>query len=283
MSLPTAAFEVNGETRATAHFNPASLKVSSTNQIADKSANAHQASAKTATKFDVELIFDTTETGDDVQAAIDPLKAMVMLDKSGNALPKVTFRWGNFAFTGTIESFGETFDFFSPDGVPLRCAVQVAMKGLKLEEAPKRSAAAAPSAGPSSAGPTGATGAAQAAGDPKAGRAIARQNGLESMRQQTAGQLAIPVEAKLEGPAGEAGAAGFSVQPGSGMRFGATAGAGVSASAGAFAGLGGGSADIRIGPLEVKPRAAPSTVVGPDARFDITGKLLGAAITGGRP
>jgi hypothetical protein len=273
-----AAFEVNKDKKLEVHFNPVSLKVTSTNQLADKSGNAHQASAKTATKMDVELIFDTTETGEDVQVHTDKLKALATIDKTSKPLAKVTFRWGHFAFTGSIESLNETFDFFSAEGVPLRCTVQVSMKGLKMKEAVPRGNAQPQSGSAmlpqSSSGTTGATGAAQAAGDPKAGRAIAQQNGLESMRKSPSGPLALPQNVQLKAPAGETMAVGLGAL--------ASSSAGAAAAAGAFAGLGG-SAAIRIGALEVKAPdlSAPQSAIGSQARFDLAGRLLGVTARAG--
>jgi Contractile injection system tube protein len=273
-----AVFEVDKNEKLKVHFNPVSLKVTSSNQLADKSDNAHQTSAKTATKMDVELIFDTTDTGEDVQVHTDKLKALATLKKTTKPLAKVTFRWGHFAFTGSIESLNETFDFFSAEGVPLRCTVQVSMKGLKLNEALPRGEAQ-PQGGasmlpPSSSGDTGATGAAQAAGDPNAGRAIARQNGLESMRKPPSGPLALPQNVQLKAPAGETMAVGLGAL--------AAASAGAAAASGAFAGLGG-SAAIRIGPLEIKAtdQPTPQSVIGPQARFDLSGRLLETAAQAG--
>lgn len=38
------------------------------------------------------------------------------------------FQWGSFAFTGMVSSYSETLDFFSADGVPLRCTLSLTLK-----------------------------------------------------------------------------------------------------------------------------------------------------------
>ena len=41
--------------------------------------------------------------------------------------PVVRFEWGTFLFSGLIESYRETLDFFSSEGVPLRAQVSLSM------------------------------------------------------------------------------------------------------------------------------------------------------------
>jgi hypothetical protein len=48
----------------------------------------------------------------------------------GNKQPapkRVQFRWGSILFNGLITSYQETFDYFSPGGVPLRSKVQITL------------------------------------------------------------------------------------------------------------------------------------------------------------
>jgi len=39
----------------------------------------------------------------------------------------VLFEWGAYKFQGMMESYKETLDFFSPNGVPLRASVNITM------------------------------------------------------------------------------------------------------------------------------------------------------------
>jgi hypothetical protein len=54
------------------HFNPTSLKISLSNQFGEDPPEQH--AKPTTTKLDVELIFDTTETGADVRTDTDKLR-----------------------------------------------------------------------------------------------------------------------------------------------------------------------------------------------------------------
>src|SRR5262245_36883067 len=103
----------------TVQFNPSSLKLTISNTIQDDQpgSTALQNVRKSATKLDLELLFDTTETGADVRTDTSVLKQMGRPAGTQNpALPMVTFAWGLFSFTGVIDSLQETIDFFSADG-----------------------------------------------------------------------------------------------------------------------------------------------------------------------
>lgn len=222
-------------------FNPASLKLSVTNTIQDDQqpgSQGLQSVRKSATKLEVELVFDSTESGSDVRDATGVLKAMGRPGGTSTpTLPQVTFTWGVFSFRGVIESLQETIDFFSAAGVPLRSTVQVTMQSLELDVvlAGSKGAAAGGGAGAANAGVsvapppppgTGATGTGAQAGAAGAGRAIAAANGLESMRFTAGAGLAVSASVQLSGPVG------FSASAGAGASFGASAGAGFSAGAG---------------------------------------------------
>src|SRR4051794_36127531 len=106
MTLAMATFSTDKPKPAqvTVHFNPVSLKAGFANTIADGSGTAHQASAKSASKLEMELVFDTSETGEDVRIHSSKLKALGLVEKANEKLPKLTFAWGAFSFTGLIES-----------------------------------------------------------------------------------------------------------------------------------------------------------------------------------
>jgi hypothetical protein len=278
MTQAMATFHEEGKTgdKVTVHFNPATLKLAVTNTIPDEGGGANQTKAKSASKLDLELVFDTTDDGTDVRDASDGVKKLGFLTNSSTPLPKVVFEWGTFSFTGVIESLNETFDFFSDEGVPLRETMSVSLKGLKLDE--KRAQDPASGAGAGSLVPPGnsargTTGLAQGLGNPSAGRSIAAQNGVESMRFPGAAPLAVSGDVALKGPAGlslpQGGAAlGF------GGLVGSLASAGVTASGGAFAGLGnklqsGGQLKLELDPLQSLPAAGTA--------FDLTGRIKATA------
>ena len=94
------------------------------------------------TQLTMELIFDTTDTGDNVNSKfIQPLRdfmtarykddavaADVKTDKPNVRPCYCLFEWGGFSFNGVVEKVNATFLMFSSDGTPLRAKVSVGMK-----------------------------------------------------------------------------------------------------------------------------------------------------------
>lgn len=307
-----AAFEIM--------FNPASLKVTVTNRLQDEQSGGNgtptQNARASTTKLETEIVFDTTEDGSDVRDRSGQLKALALTGEGDPPSPPATvvFRWGRFQFVGIIESFGETLDFWSAEGVPLRATVQLAMQGVRREGvAPDAPAAAVLNTLP--AGGTGATDAATRAGDPAAGRAIAAANGLESMRAAAGASVVVSGGVQLRAAAsfsagasagasfgvgagaaagfgaGASGGAGMGAGMGAGVSvgggisagggFGASASAGIGATGGAFAGLGASKGGAFSTTLDTKKLLPPApAVVGSGARFDATGKLVAPGSSG---
>jgi Contractile injection system tube protein len=255
------------------HFNPASLKLAVSNTIPDEGGGS-QTKAKSASKLDLELVFDSTEDGKDVRETSNKLKALGFLTESTKALPKVVFEWGTFAFTGVIESLNETFEFFSGQGVPLRETMAVSMKGLKLDEkrAQQQQGGSQGAMIPPGGGSQGTTGVAQSLGNPAAGRGIAAQNGLESMRFPGSASLAVGADVSLKGPAGlSLPEGGLSIQAGG--VFGGQASARVTASAGAFAGLGPKVSTGNVLKLQLDSIPSFSPVISGGRSFDLSGRI----------
>jgi Contractile injection system tube protein len=264
--MPTpASFRVEGQaaTAFAVMFNPASLKITLTNRLQDEETGpsgagggggqGRQATRGTTTKLETELVFDTTgegmdgtvEVGTDVREYSNRLKALARAPEGDHPRPPaVEFRWGRFSYVGFIESLNETLDFWSAEGVPLRSTVQLVLQGrgstadtLAADAPAKATLNTIPQGG------TGTTGAAQRAGDPAAGRALAAANGLESMRPAAGGVVAVSAGVQLRAAAAfSAGAsAGAGIGIGAGVAAGASAGFGIGASAGASAGLAAGA------------------------------------------
>ncbi|HWF77444.1 MAG TPA: hypothetical protein VN694_09735 [Caulobacteraceae bacterium] len=277
MSGPTAKATLSmhggAGTSLTVMFNPASLKVTLTNKMQDdksggaqsgggsKASKPKQNTQGTTTKLEMELIFDTTGTtadggatdlGTDVRSIYkDLITTMAQAPEQSSASSKpdqapppiVDFSWGNFKFSGMIESLNETLDFWSSEGVALRSTVQLTMQGVKTDG--PATGDAKPIAATLNKAPTNGTGAtavATDAGDPRGGRLIAAANGVENMRMADGGSLAVLGGVQLQA------AAGFSLSLGAGA--GASIGFGIGASAGGGAGLGfgaGASGGVGIG------------------------------------
>lgn len=290
------------------HFNPVSLQIALSNTLDDKSnpqdKQKQQYVAKTSAKLTMDLIFDTTDTGSDVRKITGQVAALMSPKASGGksgAPPTVLFEWGAFRFQGLIESYRETLDFFSYDGVPLRASVNLTLTQQDFvfssdKELQRSSAVDVPSGNASQV--------AGQAGNSNAGRALAAANGLETMRFST-GPLSVDASVKLAGPVAFASggggaaltasaglsagaslgvsggvAAGASLGGGAsfgvrGPAFGGSASAGVSATEGAFAGL-------RVSTQPPGPALDPSrllptpeasaVVIGPQASFGIGGQ-----------
>ena len=248
------------------HFNPTSLQISISNTLEDKGQGKEkkQYVTKSSAKLSMDLIYDSTHDGTDVRLQTGRIaKLMEPAKREGdNAAPPsvVLFEWGSFKFQGLVESYKETIDFFAPTGVPLRASINLTLANQdkvfeslsqgsdkKFEPLVQNLAASSESL----------TDLATQAGNPNAARAIATNNGLESIRFP-AGAIALSAEIQLSpaaafasGQAGLSAGFGAGISAGIGVDFGASFGvsgggnlaiggqasAGIAASEGAFAGL----------------------------------------------
>lgn len=288
-------------------FNPATLDYTITINAQGEGGQTQQAAGVASAKLNLELLFDTTDTGDDVRTKTNKVEVMLRPQAGTGgpnapeqAPPMVTFEWGAFKFVGVVDSFRQAMDFFAPNGLPLRATVTLSMSqpnyqfdqqgALDSENKPLRAdvgnALVLPGGNPSQL--------AADAGDPGAARDIAAANGLESLRQAASGAIAVGGGISIGAPAGFAagasvgaglsiGGAGGGLNLGLGVggggfsaSFGATASAGVPASAGAFGGLHSGSG--AAGGKYLSPQRLLATAsapgVAPGAQFDVTGKAV---------
>lgn len=224
----------------TVDFNPESLKYVITNTLSDRRnrrrGQSQQYVSKSSGKLTMELVFDTTDTGEDVREKTTVVSKFLEPGRDDTP-PQVRFEWGTYSFTGMFEKYQETMDFFAETGVPLRATLSVTMtsqenlfdgsQSANSQSDEDETAETTPPSG------IGATGAATAAGDPNAGRDIAAANGSENMRFPSE-PLEVSGSPQLQAPAAFATGASF----GAGAGAGVSAGAGLNASAGL--GIGGG-------------------------------------------
>lgn len=235
-------------------FNPTTLSYSLQNTLEKKGkdAKAKQFVAQSTAKLEFDLIFDSTHDGKDVRVETNKIKQFLNPgDKNTNkdqAPPVVGFRWGTFKFKGVMESFKETLDFFSTDGVPLRSTIKLSLAAQDakdiftdetfdgvaagMADAANAQLAPLPPGGPSELASQG--------GNPAAGRAVAAANGMESMRNPGAAVAAVGGGVQLKAPSGFApsGGAGAGIGLGGGISAGAGVGGGISAGGGIGAGIG---------------------------------------------
>lgn len=237
-------------------FNPVSLSYSVQNTLEKKGkdAKAKQFVAQTTAKLEFDLVFDATHDGVDVRAQTDKVKKLLdpgsKEQNKDQAPPLVGLRWGTFRFRGIVESFKETLDFFSHDGVPLRSTVKLSLsaqdpKDVFTDEAFDTAAAGSMAGNDvqlASVPPGGLQQMAQNAGNRKAARGLGAANGIENLRDPGSAVAAVSGGIELKA------AAAFSVGASAGASAGFSAGAGLGAGIGGGASLGiGGGVGLSIG------------------------------------
>ncbi len=281
------------------HFNPASLQLQLSNELKEsRNQQRSQYIAKTTAKLTMDLQFDTTDTGEDVMKTTRKLQAFVAPSSpAGQEPPRdppppiVVFEWGTLKFKGIAESYRETIDFFSANGVPLRASINLTLsRQAKVfddaggNQQANVNAVDAPASSPADA--------ANRLNAPGAARELASNNNEESLRFGAKGSLVVSGGVSLKAPAAFSAGANLSL----GGQFGVSASAGLnleaglagqarlSATEGAFAGL-------RVNASAAKPRPRldparllpqpPSAALATDAgaSFQIGGKatMEGAA------
>jgi len=243
------------QTEVEVHFNPASLVYTIENSTKQQSGDPkrRQFAAQFSGKLTMDLQFDTTGTGEDVRQTTNKIAKFMQApsdsgtnSSSGNAQaqPVVSFEWGSYEFKGTLETFKETIDFFSADGVPLRALVSIGLARQDQVFDDDTNFSSSDVSG--SLVPTGSdddlTSLSTMGGDPNAARQLGTNNGLESLRFTAGASLNVGAGIQLNA------AAGFSASAGAGAGLSIGGGAGLSIGAGAGAGLSiGGSAGISAG------------------------------------
>jgi len=319
------------------HFNPASLVYTVENSVAQQSGGPKKVQyvAQFSAKLSMDLQFDTTDTGDDVRTYTN--RVALFMQASANAAataannnqtsdsgggnqsapaqapPVLMFEWGSYQFQGIMESFKETIDFFSNDGVALRALVSIGLARQDMVFDDSNQLASTSTLGtlvPSGSGDS-ALSVATRGGDPTAARQLGSDNGLASLRFTGGASLQVNAGVQLNPPAAFVSAASASVglslgitgSAGAGVSFGASASAqitagasggpvfggqasaGVSASAGAFAGLETGraaaSSTARLNPNQIVPVTVGtdvSTFAG--ATFDLGGAASSSGAAG---
>lgn len=80
-------------------------------------------------KLTAELLVDTSDTLEDVRTRyVNKLRGLMRLNGELHAPPIVRFTWDTQVFVGVLESLNITYVLFTPDGVPLRAKLSVALK-----------------------------------------------------------------------------------------------------------------------------------------------------------
>lgn len=126
------------------HFNPQSLQITYQAQGPDgsqqldasgKKQGARDQQTGSIASISMDLLFDTTERGTNVQndtiLIAGMIRPAILHGRSAPPPPLVRFSWGSFVFDGNVVSVGETIDFFSEQGVPLRSTVKLSMSEVQ--------------------------------------------------------------------------------------------------------------------------------------------------------
>lgn len=114
-------------------FNPENYsfsKSSSFNEIAipGRDAPIIQFSKGNVRTLNLELMFDTYETQEDVRSYTEAIENLLYIDESTQATPICIFNWGSFTFTCVVESANTKFEMFLRTGVPVRASLSLALK-----------------------------------------------------------------------------------------------------------------------------------------------------------
>ncbi len=189
-------------------FNPETLKVSYSNQLAgkDDKKTGSQADGNSgvqyvgsgSTKLGLQLWFDVTAPMPVGQPAVKDVRRLTKQitelmkpkeHKGKFSTSEVCFEWGSFKFVGIIDALEESIEFFSADGVPLRASMSVSMSQQSILVA--NFAANTPGSKAMTQASAGSTvqGLAAASGQGQNWQGIAAANGVENPRLLTPGQL----------------------------------------------------------------------------------------------
>jgi hypothetical protein len=136
-------------------FNPTDFSITKGSQLAEMNIGGlatplQQFVRGTAAKLSVKLFFDTTDQGggvfaQSVTAQTDKFLDLVTIEAKTHAPPICKFVWGSkfpttdltetsqsmHYFVGVVESIQQEYTLFSPQGIPLRATLTVAMREFK--------------------------------------------------------------------------------------------------------------------------------------------------------
>ena len=207
-----ASFKTRGSSDTIpVHFNPESLQYVITNNLRNTGSgnSSKQHVSESTGKLTMELIYDTTDTGEDVRLHTVNVAKFMEPAGSDKTPPVVEFEWGLYTFAGMVESYKENLDFFSADGVPLRATVNLTLssqdqvfEGGSDERRANTGGSLGGDNGVQTPAPggddgRGVTRTATQGGNPFAARDLAARNGLENMRFPGTARLNVGASASL--------------------------------------------------------------------------------------
>lgn len=133
-------------------FNPAELKIAKTSKwrplpsTGRASPPASEYVSGAPSTLSLNLLLDTTDTGESVTTKTDKLQALVEIDKSNSAYdssnktgrpPWVSVMWNELVpFKCICKSLTITFTYFAPDSTPLRAKADISLQQFNDPENP---------------------------------------------------------------------------------------------------------------------------------------------------
>jgi len=129
--------DVDAEETIPVMFNPPEYQLQKTNQFAEigipgLGSSLLQFVRGSAQTLTMELFFDTTDLGVDVRDFTESVIALTNVNSDTHAPPRLLFVWGALVFPCVLESVTQRFEYFNPQGIPLRARLTVSFKGYDL-------------------------------------------------------------------------------------------------------------------------------------------------------
>lgn len=200
------------EQRLTVDFNPEKMELTlQGNAQRGQAGRPAQAVTETTAKLSMELVFDSTTTGEDVRVKthrlaqmMDPVQqsfGAVGAARGQRSVPPITvFEWGTVRFEGYVDTYRERIDFFSHEGVPLRAFVTLSLTQQEHTFTPNSSLNYDRSGVGRQLALDGATEVPLAGGlslnaltsDPSKARALGAANGIENLRVPGLRTVVVP-------------------------------------------------------------------------------------------
>lgn len=183
------------------HFNPTEYQLQKANNFAEIAIPGLETPPiqfvrGASEKLSVELLVDTSDTLEDVREKyVDRLRGLLNINSKLHAPPIVQFVWDKEIFKGVVASLNVTYLMFTPEGVPLRAKLALALQEyrpveIQVKERPKSSPDVEKSYTVRR-GDTLASIAAAVCRDPAAWRDIARANDIRDPRRLEPGRVLL--------------------------------------------------------------------------------------------
>lgn len=132
-------------------FNPTEYQISKANTFAEIAIPGLEAPLiqyvrGDSEKLSLEALVDTSDCLDDVRVRyVQRLRDLMSIDAQEHAPPLVAFVWDRPVLTGVLESLSVSYVLFTPDGIPLRAKLTMALREVRSAAA---QAAATPQQSP---------------------------------------------------------------------------------------------------------------------------------------